>query len=174
MTSSGSVPGERREAAQVEEQDADVSAVTGQQRSAVLARYERRDLRRQEAGKLGALTLDRLEELRVGDGDRALICERRQNIDLGIHERVVLVARGPDDADHVVLDEDRDAQQRPEMNRAPLVVGVGADVGNVHRPLGQHHATSGTRVKTLSRCAGEGQRNFVPNFVPNSRDMRVP
>jgi hypothetical protein len=76
--------GEGGETAQVAKQARDVRAVPGQQLLALCARDQLRDLRRDEAGELGPLALDRVEQARVRDRDRGLIGER-------LDERDVLV-----------------------------------------------------------------------------------
>ena len=53
----------------------DLAPVAGQELLAIVAGRQRRDLRRQEAGELGALSLDGLEQARVVDADGSLVGE---------------------------------------------------------------------------------------------------
>jgi hypothetical protein len=58
------------------------------------------------------LPLDRVHQARVGDRDRGLVGECLDQRYVLVGERLRLTARDHDDADEVVLDHDRDADQR--------------------------------------------------------------
>ena len=79
--------GECSEAAQVAEEAGDVGAVAGEQLLAFLAGDELCHLRREEAGELGSLSLDRVEQARVRDRDRGLVGERLDECDVLVGER---------------------------------------------------------------------------------------
>ena len=63
---------ERGEVAQIAEHRGDLAAVARQERLALGARHERRDLWRQEPGELTSLALDRLQQSGVRDADGRL------------------------------------------------------------------------------------------------------
>ena len=120
--------GERREVAQVAEHRGDLAPVAGEERLALGARDQLRDLRREEPCQLAALALDRLEEPRIGDPDRRLLGEADGERPLAIAERPDLVAgQGQDAANRPVL-LDRDADQGPVsadmLARGRLVLAV--------------------------------------------------
>jgi len=103
--------------------------MAGQELLAVVARDERCNLGRNESGELRPLLLDRFEEARVRDRDRGLVGERLGEGDVLGAERPLLVAVEDDDADQVVLDDDRNPEQRPVRPwPAVRVLRIGLDV----------------------------------------------
>jgi hypothetical protein len=158
--------GERCEPAEIEVRDRDVRPVSDEKLCSLVTRDQLGDLRRKEPGQLSLLSLDCLEEAGGGNRDRTLVGERRHELDLVVRERPDLATRKPEDTDEVVLDEDRQPEQRlvvPALCLRVRVVGVGLDVRNVHRPLGQRDPAraaarfSRVRVRALildreSRC----------------------
>ena len=146
--------GERREAAEIGEQAGDVRAVAREQLLALLRGDERGHLRREEAGQLGPLPLHGVEQPRVGDRDGRLVGERRDELDLPVDERPRDAPADADDADECVVQEDRNAEQRPipdDPLRAERVVGVGQDVGDLHRLPGQRRPSDDGRPVTPMR-----------------------
>jgi hypothetical protein len=110
--------------------------VAGEQPFALLGGDELGDLGREEARELLPLTLDGVEQPRVRDRDCRLVGERRDELDLPVDERTRGAPADADDADERVVQEDRDTDQRPiadEPLRTERVVGVGQDVGDLHR-----------------------------------------
>src|SRR5713226_402181 len=109
---------------------------------ALFAGDERRDLWREEARKLLALPLDRLEQVDVGDGDRGLVGERAHELDLVVAERPLLGTTERQDPQNSVVADQRHREERPHRaakrergtaaRRTPVVLG---DVGDLYRPL---------------------------------------
>ena len=95
--------GEGGEPAEIEEGDRDLAAVPLEHLGALLARDERRDLRREEPRELLPLALDGLEEIEVRDGDRRLVRERAHELDLVVGERLHLGVGERDDAQHLLV-----------------------------------------------------------------------
>jgi hypothetical protein len=117
--------------------------VAGEEAAAVFSREERSNLRRHEACELRPLSLHRLEELRVGDRNRALIRERRHQLDLPVVEWSNVTPTYLNHANQVVLDQHREAEHRPNvghLDRGKVTLGVGGDIGNMHRTFRQGDA----------------------------------
>ena len=94
-----------------------------------------RDLRRHEARELRALALDCVEEPGVGERDGGLVGEGLNEGDVVVGERPRLTAHKDDDANQVVLDEDRDAEHRSEESRARIgVFGILEDIWDLDGP----------------------------------------
>ena len=90
---------------------------------------------RQESGELGSLALHGLDEAGVRDGDRSLIGERLHQIDLLVGERPGHVPARAEHADQLLVEHDRDADERAKADeglRAEGVVGILQDVRDLH------------------------------------------
>ena len=134
------------EPAQIREETRDVRAMAGQELLAVPAGDELCHLRRDEPGELRALPLDRLDQARIRNGDRRLVGEGLDQRDVLVAERLRFAADENDDADEVVLDHDRDRDQRSvALTRAAIgVFRVGVNVRDVDG-LTCHRRPAGAR-----------------------------
>ena len=148
--------GERREAPEVGEETGDVGAVAGEQLLALLRGDERGNLRRDEARQLRALPLHGIEQPRVGDRDGRLVGERPDEFDVLVGERPRNVTADGDRSDHLVVQDDRNAEQRSiadDALRFERVVGVGQDVGDLHRITGERGPSDDGRPVTPVRMS---------------------
>ena len=86
------------------------------------------------------MTLHGVEQPRVRDGDGRLVGEGLDELHLLLGERPRDVPTDADDPDEFVVEEDRNAEQRSIADHplcAERVVGVGQDIGDLHRLPGQ-------------------------------------
>jgi hypothetical protein len=169
---------ERREPAEVEEDDRDVRPVAGEELPALIARDQRGDRGREEPRELGLLALDCLEELRVRDCDRALVGERRHQLDLPVLKGMRIGARQPDDAKKVTAESDREPEQRPVSGNVDPGVGVvrvGADVRDVHRLPGHRDATRATVRPRLVRAVALVLDDLrrLPEVGPHAQEVSL-
>jgi hypothetical protein len=104
-----------------------------------LEHLARRGLLLQGLGEVGVLGLQLAEEARVLDGDRGLVGERGDEVDLLAGERADLRPPHEQHTDQHVLPEHRDGQRGPVATDLPRLVqlelGIGEDVGEVHHPV---------------------------------------
>ena len=102
----------------------------------LLARDDRCDFRGEEARQLMPLPLDRFEQRRVCDCDCALVGEGSHQRNFTLREWTHLTAGQADHADKIVLDEDRQAEQRAELidvGARMSISRVGLDIRDVDR-----------------------------------------
>jgi hypothetical protein len=106
------------------------------------------DLRRDEAGQLRPLPLDGSDQLRVRDRDRRLVGERLDELDLLVGESSRNVAADHDCPDQVLVQNDRNTEQSAVADDdlgSVRVVGVGEDIGDLHRLTGERHPADDRR-----------------------------
>jgi hypothetical protein len=100
------------------------------------------------------LPLHGVEQPRVRDRDGRLVREGFDKLDLPLGERPRKVPADADDTDQLVIQEDRDAEQRSVADdglRPERVIGVGEDVGDLYRLTGQRRASHDGRPVTQVR-----------------------
>src|SRR5207245_9812441 len=106
----------RRKCAEVAEEAGDVLAVAGEQWLALFRGDERGDLRRDEARQFRALPLDGVDQTGVRDRDRGLVGERLHELDLLVREGSWHVTADRDNSDQLVVQNDRNAEQRAKAD----------------------------------------------------------
>ncbi len=104
--------GKTSEAAQIAEGHGDLAAMALEHLRALLARDQRRDLRREKARQFRALALHRLKEIDVRDRDRSLVCERADELNLIVAERADLQPDKRHDPQHLVVADQGNHQER--------------------------------------------------------------
>ena len=112
------------------------------------------------------MLLDRVDQPRVRDRNRRLVGKRLDEVDDLLAERLSLPADDPEDADDIVVQEDRNREVRPERNRAVVrVLGICGDVGDVHGLLRQR--------RPAARRTGVDRVRVRPVVVPSVRPAAV-
>jgi len=148
--------GERREAAQIEEERGNVRTVPRQEPFTGFGRHEVCNLRRDEPKQRRTLPFHRFEEAGVRERDRGLVGEGLNERDVIIGERLGLATHDNDHADQVILDHDRHSEHRPEEPWPGIgVCGIRHDVRYLDRPSldrrspGRRRPIEGMRVLSV-------------------------
>ncbi len=148
--------------------------MTGQELLALGTRHERGDLGRDEPRELASLTVDRLEEPGVLDGDRDLLGERRDECDLRLGEWHDLA---PTESEHADDADITGGSGTPSMVRMPrsssaeghTYSGSSSTSLDLGRPTGQQHpADDRVPARPMGMLAFEG--DLLRDAIPGGDD----